>query len=219
MIKTAYLKMMKYSTMILLGLVALTACSSSDEQAIKENEYAHQAYDKFLSGDMSLLDSSKERWYVPDFNEDKDFEYTLMDLDGDKRDELVVQVVDDPGSYNAVFHYEDGHISCWFSDSVEVVCFNYPLKNGLMCEEYNYAGSISYNVYRYLSTGETKPEKYLFIREEPAFPDEELTAPIYKIDEKDVTKEEFEKELNKTVTDHLLSRTAWKKITEIEESK
>ena len=134
-----------------------------------------------------------------------------MDLDKDGIDELLVQSVDDPGGYNAVFHYEDEEIVCWDSDSIEMTCFDYPLQDGLMVNEYDYGGSISYIVFQYLSTGDTETVKTLFIREYSMY-GEPLDEPIYKIDDVEVTKEEFEEALNTYINNMRLDKSAWIKI-------
>jgi hypothetical protein len=95
---------------------------------------------------------------------------------------------------------------------MEMICYSYPLKNGMMVEEYDYDGSISYNLYRYLPSGETEQIGSFFIREEPSSLEESLDAPIYKIDNKDVSKEEFEKELKEQVLDEMVGRNDWTKM-------
>ena len=194
----------------ILSLSLLAACGSLKGAQGKDNTLAHEEYEKFIAGDMSLLDSSKDTWFVPDFSDETfDYEYTFLDLDGDKEDELLVQMENDPGAYNAVFHYADGKITCWYSDSVEMICYSYPLQNGTMVEEYDDGDQISYDIYRYLSTGEKEPVKHLFIQEEFTNSEADSNIPIYKIDDKDVSKEDFEKELKASVTDNLLDQTAW----------
>lgn len=176
------------------------------------NESAHKLYEQFLSGDMSVLkESSKERWYIPELTGKREYEYTLLDLDQDGIDELLVQSVDDPGGYNAVFHYEDEEIVCWDSDSMEMICYDYPLQDGLMVNEYDYGGSISYIVFQYLPTGETETVKTFFIREESMY-GEPLDEPTYKIDDVEVTKDEFEEILNSDINGKRLDRSAWIKI-------
>ena len=200
-------------TITILGLSLLAACSFSGKQTDKDNAIIHETYEKFLSGDMSLLDSSKDSWYVPNFpGEDLNFEYTFLDLDGDEKDELLVQVENDPGTYNSVFHYSEGNITCWSSDSVEAICYSYPLKNGLMVEEYDYGDQISYDIYRYLSSGEIENVKSLYVHEIFIDPEDAGNIPEYKVDDKDVTKEVFEKELKEDVTDNLLKQSAWKRL-------
>ncbi|SKB89412.1 hypothetical protein SAMN06296386_10856 [Lachnospiraceae bacterium] len=200
-------------TTTLICLCFLSSCSFAEKQGNKDNAPEYIAYNKLLFGDMSLLDESKEQFFVPDFSDgDFDYEYTFLDLDGDKADELIVQMENDPGGYNAVFHFENDHITCWFSDSVEMTCFDYPLQNGLMVEEYDYGGSISYHIFRYLSTGRSETVKTLYIREEPLNQDTSLATPIYEVDDKEVSKEAFEKELNESIIENRLDTTAWKKL-------
>jgi hypothetical protein len=207
------MKRIKLITTGILGLSLLAACGPLKNQTSNENDVAHKAFEKFVSGDTSLLDSSKDQWFVPEFSDEAfDYEYTFLDLDGDKTDELLIQMEDDPGAFNSVFHYADGKIVCWYSDSVEAICYSYPLKNGLMVEEYDYGDQISYDIYCYQSAGEKEPVNHLFVQEEFSNSDSESNIPEYKVMDKDVTKEDFEKELKESVTDYLLDRSDWKKI-------
>ena len=203
------MRKMKLTTLLVLCLGLMTACGAPSKQT---NE-AIEAYQNFLKGDLSLIDKdSVESFFLTDLTDDdsrSEYEYTLIDLDGDDTKELLIQFIDDPGSYNSVFHYENGRIVCWRSDSLEMICYNYPLKNGMMVEEYDYDGSISYRIYHYLPTGETEDLNYLYIREEPSHLESSLNAPIYKIDDEDVCKEDFDKNLKELILDKMLDRSDW----------
>ena len=63
--------------------------------------------------------------------------YKDLDLDGDGGAELVVQMVEQPQQFNAVFHYGDGELSCWQYDIVEMSCRDYPLEDGAMVRQYD----------------------------------------------------------------------------------
>ena len=194
----------KHTVLLTLSLALLSACGTTNP------------YQNFLNGDLSQVDeASVESFFLKEMASGDTrlgYEYLLMDLDGDGSQELLIQYVDDPGSFNAVFHYENDKIVCWCSDSMEMICYSYPLKNGMMVEEYDYDGSISYNLYRYLPSGETEQIGSFFIREEPSSLEESLDAPIYKIDNENVSKEEFEKELKEQVLDEMVSRNDWTKM-------
>ena len=188
---------------------------SSEEDTYNTNEYAHETYQMFFDEDFSILDESTvDRGWFEDVSENgwgEKYEYVFMDLDGDGIDELLIQLIDDPHHFNAAFHYEDRHIICWFFDTMEINCYDYPLKNGTMVTEYDYASSISYHVFHYLPNGDAEVEKYFYTIEEPFFEDEDDTSeyPIYQIDNEDVTKEEFEKQLQEYVLDEQLDRSDW----------
>ena len=79
-----------------------------------------------------------------------------------------------------------------------------------MVTEYDYGGGISYHVFNYLPTGDTEDVKYFYIKEESYTDyDDPSDFPIYQIDNEDVTKEEFEKELTEYVLDEQMDRTDW----------
>ncbi len=193
---------------------ALSNEESSEEDSNNTNKYAHEAFQTLLGGDFNLLDlTTVDGIFVDDITENGwggNYEFIFMDLDGDEIDELLIQMVDDPGDFNAVFHYDNGQISCWFCDTLEYICYDYPLQNGTMVTEYDYGGGISYHVFNYLPTGDTEDVKYFYIKEEPYTDyDDPSDFPIYQIDNEDVTKEEFEKELNEYVLDEQMDRTDW----------
>ena len=119
---------------------------------------------------------------------------------------------DEPHGFSAVFDAQNGKVYCRGSDSVEMNCFEYPLDNGMMVSEYDYNGAVSYSIYSYDTNGETKHISELFIREEPPGNNIEVKYPDYRIDDKEVTKEEFEKERKELIYDHQLERTSWTAI-------
>ena len=139
------------------------------------------------------------------------------DGDGDGVVELLVQLADDPCGYNAVFHFEDEKIFCWNSDAMEMSCRDYPLRNGIMVRQYDYAGTRSYNLFRYQSDGEMEYISQLFARDELISEDSLEQCPYYAIDDKEISKEEFDKQLNSLITNQLIERTAWTEIAEVKE--
>ena len=56
--------------------------------------------------------------------------------DGDGGSGLV-QMVEQPQQFNAVFHYGDGELSCWQYDIVEMSCRDYPWSDGAMVRQYD----------------------------------------------------------------------------------
>lgn len=199
----------KYSIIFVLTLIYfIWGCKQPDEKNV------YLLFDDFMNGDNSILiESQRDNYFIPSFkNDGNEYEYTYLDLDGDSIDELLIQMKDFSGGYNAVFHAQDNQIVCWNSDSIEMTCYDYPLKNGLMVNEYNYDGSCSYNVFQYDSNGNKQWLSYFFIRESNTFEDEGIECPIYKIGEDKVDKDEFEKELNGTIIYQKLDRTDWEKL-------
>ena len=193
-------------TAVLIGSLILATCAT--------NGNADELLTRFIDGDMSVLEESqKEEWFIPDFNDGSfEYEYTLLDLDSDGENEMIVQMKDEPQGFSAVFNAERGKVYCWGSDSVEMNCFENPLDNGTMVTEYDYNGAVSYSIYSYDPDGGTKHICELFIREEPPSNDIEVKYPDYRIGESEVTKEEFEKERKELIYDHQLERTSWTAI-------
>ncbi|WP_026652031.1 hypothetical protein [Butyrivibrio proteoclasticus] len=176
----------------------------------KEAEGNEAIFTKFLNGDRSLLkDGQEEEWFIPDFkNSDDTYEYTFSDLDQDGEVEMIVQMEDEPGAYVSIFHIEDGKVVCWFMDNVEQISYSYPLDNGLMVNEYDYDGSVSYGIFRFNSDGEQEYIEDLFIREEESSSGD-AKCPDYQIDQEDIDKEAFEDELQTSILDHMLDKSAW----------
>ena len=99
-----------------------------------------------------------------------------------------------------IFHFEEDKIVCWCSDSVEMTCFEYPLRNGLMVNEYQYNGTITYSIFNYLSNGEKVQKIMLWYRENDF---------SYNVDNIDVTKEEFENEYKSLIQEQLYDSVDW----------
>lgn len=179
-----------------------------------ENEDVATIFTKFLAGDRSYLEKTQEEiWYIPDFlNDTLQYEYVFLDLDEDNEVELLIQTLDDPRGYNGVFHVKDGKIYCWNSDSTDMQCRDYPLRDGTMVRQYDYAGTRSYHIFWYKSDGEVHWYSKLFAREELIPKDSKEPCPYYEIDGMELNVEEFELNLKILITDYLLERDAWKEI-------
>lgn len=206
---------------ILLGALLLAGCSKTEnEEKFSDEELAQTAYLEFLSGDRTLLNvTQSELWWIPDFQDPvMKYEYTCLDLDGDNIDELLVQLVDDPCGYNGVFHFENGQIFCWNSDAMEMSCRDYPLQDGTMVRQYDYAGTRSYDIFCYQSSGEIKSISQLFVREELIPEDSTEPCPYYEIDGKEIDKEDFDKKFALLVTDQLVERTVWMALSPLAKS-
>jgi len=178
------------------------------------NKDAETVFAEFLAGDRTCLEETQEdAWFIPDFLDDSiKYEYTYLDLDEDNVNELLIQAIDGPGCYNGVFHYEDGKIFCWNSDSVEMTCYDYPLRDGTMVRQYNYAGTRSYDIFWYNSDGTTTTYTRLFARDELISEDSSEKCPYYEIDGMELNAEDFELNLEVLVTDYLLEHELWTEI-------
>lgn len=195
------------------------AASSSDESPSSENtlspeDLAKDAYSSFLSGDTSLFDSEQLRqWALEGWSDflqsGLTYEYVYLDLDGDGINELLIRMENDPRSYNSVFHYANGRLFCWENDMVEMSSCNYPLQDGRMVSQYDYNGTHSYTIFRYLSNGEREELSCLFSREKSSSEDSDSPCPYYEIDGNEVSQTIFEEQLETLITQHLLSNSVW----------
>lgn len=176
---------------------------------------AQAAYFAFLSGDVSLLEDMElgQSWvdfYLPN----SELEYAFLDLDGDEVSELLIQWIDSPEGCNAVFHYRDGKLLCWNFDTVEMSSRDYPLQNGTMVHQYDYGGTSSWTVFRYLPDGETEPLFNLFARYEVIYDNDTSPVPYYEIDGVEVDQVTFDSELKERITNQLLERSIWTALSE-----
>lgn len=186
--------------------------SSENNETIENisEEAAQAAYFDFLSCDVSLLENTElgQSWvdfYLPN----SELEYAFLDLDGDNVSELLIQWIDSPGSFNAVFHYSAGTLFCWNLDSVEVTSRNYPLQNGTMVHQYDFCGTSSWIGFHYLPDGETERLFELFARYERVIEEDTSPVPYYEIDGVEVDQMTFESELAERITDQMLEPSIW----------
>lgn len=176
------------------------------------------AYWSFLAGDTSLIaPEDAEKWGLGDWRDvilaHGELEYTCLDLDGDGGEELLVQWVESPESYNGVFHYKDGRLTCWQNDFSEGSCRDYPLQDGTMVRQYDFNGTTTYTLFRYRPDGTTKELTRLVAREGAVDPvsGEEL-APTYEANGMAVDESNFEEWLYDRLTSRLPDRSIWTKI-------
>lgn len=185
-------------------------CATNKETA---NNAAKKAFSSLLSGDTTLLGAQVEEMGIPDFNDNiSKYEYTYLDINADGVVEMLVQLQNDPCSYNAVFHFDGKQIICWQSDSVEGSCRDYPLKDGTMVQQYDYSGTRSYKLFRYNSKGEKVDISIMFARDELIYSDDTSKCPYYEIDGTEVRKDEFDKKHKLLIEERMLKRDAWKAI-------
>ena len=205
------MKIFKICIFISVCLLIMSGCGKSPQ------EQAEAAYAKFLSGDISLFDSTeKETWaldvWIDTILPSGGLEYTYLDLDGDGVSELLVQYADDPCVYNGVFDYDDGKLFCRQNDFSDGSCLDYPLKDGTMVRQYDFNGTRTYTIFRYDSNGKTEEISSLFAREELIPEDSENPCPYYEVDGEETDKAVFDEKLNETVTDKMLDRSVWTAI-------
>lgn len=204
-------KLPKSLILITSCLVLLAGCSAKPAASISPDEdKAQTAYSNLLSGDISLLgDTQLGQEWADLILPNSELEYTTMDLDGDGVSELLVQWKENPGNYNAVFHYEDGQLICWNHDTVEMTRRDYPLQDGTIVQQYDYAGCRYYTLFRYQSSGEKEEVASLFARDEPMVENDSNPCPYYEVDGKEVDEAAFNAKLKEAIDDKLLTRSAW----------
>lgn len=93
-----------------------------------------------------------------------------------------------------------------------MTCYDYPLKDGTMVRQYNYAGTRSYELFWYDSDGESTTYTRLFARDELIPENNTEPCPYYEIDGLELNAEDFESNLEVLVTGYLLEKDAWMKI-------
>lgn len=223
------MKIFKLCACFALCLALLTGCgengaetaehSESSEMSVQaetESISAKAAYEKFLSGDVSLFTEEDVSMWGLDGWQDILFwgglEYVYLDIDGDGVAELLVQYKGVPSVLNGTFDYDGENLICRQYDTGEGSSFDFPLNDGSMVRLYVFNGTHSYTVFRYNEDGETTEFTNLFFRNELIPEDSGEPCPYYEIDGKEVTLEEFTAGLKETVDDKMLDRSAWTEI-------
>ncbi|MBQ2101883.1 MAG: hypothetical protein II477_12570 [Lachnospiraceae bacterium] len=192
--------------------------------AFSRDKYASlNAFAKFLSGDVNIRNAEQEaRGFFGGFQfaleHEYALEYLIMDLDGDGVGELLLQTVNDPITFSAVFHYNKGKVDCWDSDSGEGAVWQYPLSDGSMVIQRDESGSESYTVFRYLN-GEHEEKSRFYAHLSKWGDGDELPCPYYTMQfalsesMEEVDQKTYEKAIKECITDRMLSRDAWTKLT------
>ncbi|MCH5193520.1 MAG: hypothetical protein J1F11_06130 [Oscillospiraceae bacterium] len=219
---------MKRTVILLLALLTamLSACNkdTQESETVSGSEQGAEAsvsgdgavavYMDFLSGDVSLLDDEElGREWVDFYLPNGGLEYTMLDLDGDGINELLIQLEEDPSGLNAVFDYLDGKLLCRNFDSAEMSSRDYPLSDGIMVHQYDFSGTRSYTGFRYLPDGTTERRFGLFARDELIYENDNVPVPYYEIDGEEVDLRTFEAELDTRITSQLLERSAWTAVS------
>ncbi len=180
----------------------------------RKADAAMDAYEQLLSGDLSLLNEGDlSAWALDSWMDillaSGELEYACLDLDGDGVDELLLQWIGDPGSYNGVFHYDGGQIRCWQSDGMEASCRDYPLRDGTMVRQYDFNGTRSYTLFRYRPDGSQETAASLFAREERIPEDSPEPCPYYRVNGEEVGAADFQTQFDSLITQQLLEPSAW----------
>ncbi len=172
------------------------------------------AYGALLSGDTTLLNptAGAAEWWIPDFNDkNMKYEYTYMDLNKDGVSELLVQMVESPEGYNGVFSFENGEVRCWNSDAAEMNCRDYPLVDGTMVRQYDFADTVSHTLFRYRSGGEEEIISFFTVSEEWVDVQGSERRSRCTVDGEEVEKEDFDVQFNNLIACKLPERSIWSK--------
>ncbi|MBP5654194.1 MAG: hypothetical protein J6X33_01640 [Clostridiales bacterium] len=170
--------------------------------------------EKYISGDTSVLEETQqELWGLPDLHKRTYYEYTYMDLDDDGDEELIIQTENNPKSFAAIFYAKDNMVFCGCLDAADSIPFSYPIDNGYIVIERHEDGLINHSILK-SKFGEGCDFKSVceFFTNTRIADDPENPYPHYRIDGKEVPKEEYEEKLKTMITDHLLDRDAWTRI-------
>lgn len=193
---------------LLLALLAVLAGCQ------KPGDEARAAYEKLLSGDLSLFDETeRETWALDDWMglvlTPGEAEYAYLDLDGDGVEELLLQRAGDPGGYNGVFHYDGDRLFCWQNDGTEGSCRDYPLRDGTMVRQYDVMNAHIYTLFRYQEDGSEKVVGELFALEGSSPLGSAGGFPRYQVNGETVDLAEFEEGFATLITSRLLDSSAW----------
>lgn len=192
---------------VLLALLA--GCENSPKAA-------KAAYEKFLSGDISLFtEEDVSMWGLDGWQDALSLgylKYVYLDIDSDGSEELLVQYSGVPAVLNGVFDYDGENLICRQYDTGDGSSFAFPLNDGSMVRQYLFNGTHSYTFFRYGEDGETTEFKNLFARVELIPEDSGEPCPYYEIDGSEVTLKEFTAALKENITDKMLDPSAWTDI-------
>ena len=174
------------------------------------------AYGALLAREPGALDRPPAGWELGDVSlpPEEELEYTLLDLDGDGVRELLLQWAEEPSSFNAVFHYGDGELSCWQYDNMEGSCRDYPLRDGIMVRQYDVGVAPnryvhSYTLFRYLPDGAEEKKASLALVEEYQGETMETMRYRYDLNGNEVAQDDFESAFAELVDSKLLDRSDW----------
>lgn len=223
------MKIFKFCTCFAVLLSLLAGCGakvmesaeyseSTETSAQTETERvsAKAAYEKFLSGDISLFtEEDISAWGLDSWSSALvlgGLKYVCLDIDGDGGEELLVQYGGVPAVFNGVFDFDGKNLVCRQYDMSDGDSFAFPLADGSMVRQYAFNGTHSYTFFRYGKNGEITEFKSLFARVELIPEDSGEPCPYYEIDGREVVLEEFTAALKENVTDKMLDPLDWTEI-------
>lgn len=223
------MKIFKFCTCFAVLLSLLAGCGakvmesaeyseSTETSAQTETERvsAKAAYEKFLSGDISLFtEEDISAWGLDSWSSALvlgGLKYVCLDIDGDGGEELLVQYGGVPAVFNGVFDFDGKNLVCRQYDMSDGDSFAFPLADGSMVRQYAFNGTHSYTFFRYGKNGEITEFKSLFARVELIPEDSGEPCPYYEIDGREVALEEFTAALKENVTDKMLDPLDWTEI-------
>lgn len=185
-------------------------------QTETERISAKAAYEKFLSGDISLFtEEDISAWGLDGWKSALvlgGLKYVCLDIDGDGGEELLVQYGGVPAVFNGVFDFDGKNLVCRRFDMGDGDSFDFPLADGSMVRQYAFNGTHSYTFFRYGENGEITEFKNLFARVELIPEDSGKPCPYYEIDGREVVLEEFTAALKENITDKMLDPSDWTEI-------
>ena len=178
---------------------------------------AEAAFRQLLSGDAAVLaDGDNESAWAESFPRE-DVVYLLMDVDGDGEVELLLQHESGPETANATLDFRDGLIYVQRADCVDGSELEYPLRDGTMVYEWHFGDRYGFYHFRYTPGYFTEGlERFTYTpaggwwgeTDEPErwqYGEGELEE-----DDRDVTRQEFERLLEEKITSQRLDASAWK---------
>lgn len=194
----------------------ISESTETSSQTETESISAKAAYEKLLSGDISLFtEEDVSAWGLEGWESVLvlgGLKYVCLDIDGDGTEELLVQYGGVPAVFNGVFDYDGKNLICRQYDISDGDSFAFPLADGSMVRQYLFNGTHSYTFFRYDEYGEITEFKNIFARVELIPEDSGEPCPYYEVDGVEVTLEEFTAALKEFVTDKMLDPSAWTDI-------
>ena len=223
------MKIFKMCTCFAVLLALLAGCSADSTETAEisesvetsaqtetENISAKAAYEKFLSGDISIFtEEDVSAWGLDSWESALvlgGLKYVCLDIDGDGGEELLVQYGGVPAVFNGVFDYDGKKLVCRRFDMGDGDSFDFPLADGSMVRQYAFNGTHSYTFFRYGENGDITELKSIFARVELIPEDSGEPCPYYEIDGREVALEEFTAALKENVTDKMLDPLDWTEI-------
>ena len=87
-----------------------------------------------------------------------------------------------------------------------------PLADGTMVSRYEFSGTVSHTVFRYLPDGSREEITAFFSREELPDPDSTDPCPFYTVNGEETDPDTFYARLQERITDKMLPSSAWTEV-------